>query len=368
MEWIFLILAFIYGCIIFYFYIGLNRIRNETSDLSLTVSVLVPARNEENNIISCLENLYRQSYPKQLYEVIIIDDNSTDKTSDLVQKYIQDKSNFRMIKKKIDGYQRTFKKQALKTALDSAKNEIIMTIDADTVANERWIELMTAQYKDDTGLVAGVVSFPQNDENTLFKKIQTLEFAGIVFAGVGSVGNNFPLICNGSNLSYRLRAFTEAGGYDANIHLPSGDDDLLLQNLHSKTNWRVKYSLIADTINYTRATDRLLAFINQRARWASKSLHYPNKWVFLLMLSFYIYYLSILIFGILTVSGYFPVGIYLFGFALKLTTEALVISKALKILNRKDLWIYYFPAQVFQIVYVLLVGVLGLLNKFTWRT
>jgi cellulose synthase/poly-beta-1,6-N-acetylglucosamine synthase-like glycosyltransferase len=368
MEWIFLTLAVIYGCVIFSFYIGLNRIRNQTGDSKLTVSVLVPARNEENNIISCLESLHSQSYPRELYEVIIIDDNSTDRTSDLVQEYIQDKSNFRLIKKKNDVNQCTFKKQALKSALNAVKNEIIMTIDADTVANERWIELMTAQYENDTGLVAGLVSFPRRDENTLFKKIQTLEFAGVVFAGVGSVGNNIPLICNGSNLSYRLKTFKEAGGYDANIHLPSGDDDLLLQNIHGKTNWRIKYSLIADTINYTRATDRLLAFINQRARWASKSLHYPKKWVFLLMLSFYLYYLSIPVFAILTVFGYFSVSIFLVGFVLKLTTEAFVISKALKILNRRDLWIYFFPTQVFQIIYVLLVGILGLFNKFTWRT
>ena len=368
MELTFLALAVIYGSVIFYFYIGLNRIRNKTGNSRLTVSVLVPARNEENNIISCLESLHSQSYPKELYEVIIIDDNSTDNTSDLVQEYIQDKPNFRLIRKKNEGDQRTFKKQALKSALNSVKNEIVMTIDADTVANKRWIELMTAQYEHNTGLVAGLVSFPRNNENTLFKKIQTLEFAGIVFAGVGSVGNNIPLICNGSNLSYRLKAFTEAGGYDANIHLPSGDDDLLLQNIHGKTNWRVKYSLIADTINYTRAADRFPAFINQRARWASKSLHYPKKWVFLLMLSLYLYYLSILIFGILTVSGYFPVSIFVIGIGVKLATEVFVISKALKILNRRDLWIYFFPAQVFQIIYVLLVGVLGLFNKFTWRT
>ncbi len=366
MEWIFLTLAFIYGCVIIYFYVGLNRIQTETRESRLTVSVLVPARNEENNIIKCLESLYRQTYPKDLFEVVIIDDNSTDKTHEVVREYIRDKPNYKLIRKIDDENKPTFKKQALKLALDSVRNEIVMTIDADTVANQRWIELMIAQYTNDTGLVAGVVTFPKEDEDNLFKKIQTLEFAGIVFAGVGSSGNNLPIICNGSNLSYRLKAFHDAGGYDANIHLPSGDDDLLLQNIHRKTNWKIKYSILPETINYTQSADDLHTFINQRARWASKSLHYPKKWVFLLMLSIYLYYLAIPVFGVLAIFGIFPLGIFFIGLLVKLVTEAFIISRALKIFGRRDLVKYYLPAQVFQIGYVLVVGILGLFNKFTW--
>ena len=366
MEWIFLILAFIYGFLIIYFYIGLNRIQTQTENDTFTVSVLVPARNEGNNIVACLESLHRQTYPNELFEVIIIDDNSTDNTASVVKDYLRDKSNFRLIRKRDDGSKPTFKKQALKLALDSVKTEIVMTIDADTVANQRWIELMIAQYGKDTGMVAGLVTFPGENENNLFKKIQTLEFAGIVFAGAGSAGNNMPLICNGSNLSYRLKAFQDAGGYDSNIHLPSGDDDLLLQNIHRNTNWKIKYSILPETINYTRPAENLHGFINQRARWASKSLHYPKKWVFLLMLCIYLYYLSIPVFGVLAILGIFPLGIFLVGLSVKLVTEALVISRALKILGRMDLAKYYLPAQIFQIGYVLVVGILGLFNKFTW--
>ena len=144
MEWIFLILAFIYGFLIIYFYIGLNRIQTQTENNTFTVSVLVPARNEGNNIVACLESLHRQTYPNELFEVIIIDDNSTDNTASVVQDYLRDKPNFRLIRKRDDGSEPTFKKQALKLALDSVNTDIVMTIDADTVANQRWIELMMA--------------------------------------------------------------------------------------------------------------------------------------------------------------------------------------------------------------------------------
>ncbi len=147
MEWIFLILALVYGCLIIFFYIGLNRIPTRTGENKLSVSVLVPARNEEHHIQKCLESLDRQTYPKALFEVVVIDDNSTDNTALVVQDYIRDKPNFTLIRKRDDGSERTFKKQALKLAINSVKNEIVMTIDSDTVAIPKWIELMVSQPK-----------------------------------------------------------------------------------------------------------------------------------------------------------------------------------------------------------------------------
>jgi cellulose synthase/poly-beta-1,6-N-acetylglucosamine synthase-like glycosyltransferase len=253
----------------------------------LTVTVLVPARNEEKNITHCINSLWNQTYPKEWYKVIIVDDQSTDNTAAVVEMLITDKSNFQLLRHPRHERQPTFKKQALKYVLKNVHSEIVMTIDADTAAQPSWIERMVGQYDPETGLVAGLVTFFPEYEKTIFHKIQTLEFAGIVFCGVGAVGNNNPLICNGSNLSYRLKAFQDTGGYDGNEFLPSGDDDLLLQNIHKRTPWKIKYSLSHDTINYTRSLDTLADFLNQRSRWASKSLHYPQKWLLVIMLLIY---------------------------------------------------------------------------------
>lgn len=367
MTLLFLILGSLYFLIIFYFLSGINRIYPEEFSTSLTVSVLVPARNEEDQIIQCLQSLWAQDYPKDLYKVYVVDDHSTDNTGELVEEYIRDKPNFSLLTHQKDPVRATFKKQALKFALEKVNSDIVMTIDADSVALPSWIKKMMSQYDTDTGLVAGLVTFQPGQENSLFHKIQTLEFAGIVFCGVGAMGHNNPLICNGSNLSYRMKAFKDAGGYQGNEYLPSGDDDLLLQNLHNKTSWKIKYSIDPETINYTTPVDTMSGFINQRARWASKSLHYPKKWLFLVMFAIYVYYAFITLLIPLVMMGLFPWQLYLIGLLLKMIPEALIISRGLKILGRRQLRKYFFFAQVFQIVYVLIVGFMGVFKRFNWK-
>jgi len=367
---LFILLATLYFIIMIYFLIGIYRIpmvsAAPTSSV-LQVTILVPARNEEENIIRCLESLWRQSYPRNGFKVIIIDDHSSDKTAELVEIYIRDKPNFELLRHKKDPVRSTFKKQALTFALEKVDSDIVMTIDADSVALPNWIERILSYYDSNTGMVAGLVSFISEGEQGFFQKIQTLEFAGIVFCGVGAAGHKNPLICNGSNLSYRLQTFREVGGYRGNEFLPSGDDDLLLQNIHNKTAWKIKYSLDPETINYTMPVTRFSDFINQRARWASKSLHYPKWWLFLVLLGIYLYYASFVILLPMVLLDLFPWYIYMLGLVLKMVPEALIISRALSILQRSHLRKYFLIAQPFQIIYVLIVGFLGFFKKFNWK-
>lgn len=367
MSLLFMLLGILYALLIFYFYYGLFHFSQTTAQSKLTVTVLVPARNEQDNIIHCLESLHCQTYPAESWRVLIIDDDSSDDTAERVRKFISDKPQFTLLQHARNSSQPTYKKQALKFALQQVSSDIVMTIDADTLAQPSWIEKMAGLYEDDTGLVAGVVTFPASLENTFFHKIQTLEFAGIVFCGVGAAGQKNPLICNGSNLSYRLQAFKEAGGYATNEFLPSGDDDLLLQNIQKNTSWKVKYSVNSQTINYTRPVDDWYNFINQRSRWASKSLHYPKKWLFAIMATFYIYYLLIMILFPFTLMGLFPWKFYVAGVLLKIIPEALLLWKALAVLKRRDLMKYFLPAQIFQLSYVAIVGIRGFFHRFSWK-
>jgi cellulose synthase/poly-beta-1,6-N-acetylglucosamine synthase-like glycosyltransferase len=363
----FLLLAIFYLGLLGYFLVGLYRIPLRSREQFLTVTVLVPARNEERHIARCVNSLWDQTYPKEWYTVIIIDDQSTDNTAAVVEALIKDKHNFRLLRHPGHQLQPTFKKQALKYAMKDVHSEIIMTIDADSAAQPYWIERTVGHYDPDTGLVAGLVTFFPELEKNIFHKIQTLEFAGIVFCGAGAVGNNNPLICNGSNLSYRWQAFQDAGGYDGNEFLPSGDDDLLLQNIHKRTPWKIKYSLDHETINYTRSLDHWREFLNQRARWASKSLHYPQQWLLLVMLLIYIYYLLLIILFPLALLQIIPWKLYLLGLAFKFIPEFFLVNRAVGILARKKLLIYFLPAQVFQILYVIAAGFLGFFNRFTWK-
>jgi len=352
MIWIFILTGTVYTGILLFFFQGLVRkSRTSNNPAKPFVSVLVPARNEAKHIQNCLMSLLQQTYPSHLYEVLVIDDNSTDNTCQIVENFVKEKPQFRLLIYKNDGRHPTYKKQALKFGLKEAKGEIIFTIDADSIAQKNWLE----------------ITFHPDFEKNLFHKLQTLEFAGIVFCGVGSLKNGFPIICNGSNLSYRKKAFEDAGGYDGHEHLPSGDDDLLLQNIHNKTSWKVKYSLDRETINYTVPLNSVKGFLNQRSRWASKSLHYPSKLIFLILFVIYIFYsLTFLLFP-LSMLGYLPLKLYILGILLKIFPEALIIHKGLQVLNRKDLFPLFLIAQIFQVPYILYAGFRGFFHKFSWK-
>ncbi len=367
MDVVYLVLGIYYALIILYFRVGIARIKENTRTRRMPVTVLVPARNEEKHILECLESLAQQTYPAELFRVIIIDDHSTDGTADLVEEFVRKHANFRLLRYRNSGEKPTYKKQALKYGLQFVESELVFTIDADTVAQPEWLERMVNYYDEETGMVAGLVTFRPEAEESLFDRLQTLEFAGIVFCGVGAVGNNNPLICNGSNLSYRLAAFREAGGYEGNLHIPSGDDDLLMQNIHRHTHWSIRYALDPRTINYTQPVAGIGDFLNQRARWASKALHYPSWWMFPFLFGIYLYYLLIVLSPPLALLGLLSPGMLLAALALKTVPEYLIIRKAVQVLNRKELLVYFPVAEFFHAPYILYVGLRGFFNKYSWK-
>ncbi|RMG62444.1 MAG: glycosyltransferase [Calditrichaeota bacterium] len=333
------------------------------------MSVLIPARNEALYIRSVLEGLARQTYPAELLEVLVIDDHSTDGTAEVACKFIEQRGlhHFRVLSHRADGIQPTYKKAAITFGLQYARGELILATDADCRVQPDWVASMVRHYGPRTGLVAGLITFEKRLEKGLFQKLQTLEFAGLVFAGVGAAGIGKPLICNGANLSYRRKAFDEVGGFRGHDHLPSGDDDLLMQNIHRKTDWEVRFNLDPASIVYTRPVKTLGQFYNQRARWASKGVHYPGMSTFLLLLAIYLFYLLLLGAGAGWLAGWVSGRWLAAGLALKVLPELLVVSQALAVLGRRDLLIYLPLAELAHIPYIVLMGFAGFFKLFRWK-
>ncbi len=365
-------LSLFYGAVMLCFALGVVRERRRkparNSDQPL-VTVIVPARNEAAAIHSTLESLACQTYPTSRLQILIVDDHSTDGTGEVVQRFIDRRglSHFRLLRHHRDGSRPTYKKAAITHAMQFARGEIILTVDGDCRVQPRWVESMVARYDADTGMVAGLVTFAPESVQTLFHKLQTLEFAGLVFAGVGAVGNHYPLICNGSNLSYRRAAFEEVGGFAGHDHLPSGDDDLLMQNLHRRTRWKIRYNLDPQSINYTRPMDTLKAFMHQRSRWASKSTHYPGIPTIILLAAIYLFYLLLLMLTPVTLAGLFSWKFYALALALKWVPEFLILYPGLTILGYRRLAVYFPLAQLLQVPYIVVAGCAGFFRLFKWK-
>lgn len=371
-EIMLLVFAAFYSLCMIYFFIGIWREerRNETEnrDELPRVSVIVAARNERLRIEPLLKSLAMQDYPLDRFEVFIVDDRSSDGTFEFVENYIKTHhlQQFRCLQHYPDTSP-TYKKHALMHGIASSSGEIILTTDADCFVPGIWIRSMVQRYDAKTGLVAGLVSY-EAEEGSVFERVQALEFAGLVFTGVGAIGNGTPLICNASNLSYRRAAFEAVNGFSGHEHIPSGDDDLLMQNIHERSHWKVRYNLHPTNIVKTHPVKTVADFLNQRARWASKSRDYPGSHTFFVLLAIYLFYVLLALAIPLAILDVFSWWSVLAAFLMKLGSEFLVVRHAAKSLGHSESLRLFPLAQGAQILYILIAGFAGFFKLYRWRS
>ncbi len=364
---LFIFLTYVYASKILFFYFGLFRLKEGKNRKIYSVTILVPARNEEHNISKCLDSLLKQDYPKENLEIIVIDDDSNDKTAEFVQSYRSQYSLVRLISLGSCPPGVSPKKRALQVGVEAAEGEIIFTTDADCMASPKWISQMITHFEADVGMVVGYVGFSKNSEKSFFHKIQSLEFIGLTTAGIGSVIAGDPIIANGANLAFRRATFKEVDGYRGEDHVISGDDDLLLQKIDQSTDWKIRASISPDTFISTQPVSYFYTFIKQRIRWASKCLVYQKISLVLFLLSTYLFYLLLFIsipFSLIFLFHYpYPT----IALLIKMTVDFLLIYKGTALVGRKDLRKYFLITEILQIPYILYGGFAGILAKFEWK-
>lgn len=255
----------------------------------LKVSIIIPFRNEENNICNCIDSVLKQNYNKLNYEIIAIDDHSEDHSLQKLEKYKHNKQI------KIISNLKHGKKQALLTGISNSIFDTIITLDADCLAEENWLNSMCNIYEtQDCKMLCGPILYQSN--KSLFQDLQQAESAAII--GISSTLNNInlPSTCNGANLMFNKNSFLKIGGYH-HIEIDSGDDDLLMHDFF-KSYLKVVSSLNKDCIVKTNPCKSFLEFKSQRKRWISKAKHYHystnNKIQLLVILQNIGFYISLI--------------------------------------------------------------------------
>jgi cellulose synthase/poly-beta-1,6-N-acetylglucosamine synthase-like glycosyltransferase len=362
---LFFILLVNYVHFILQIYRGLKHLdKTECADKKKSVSVIIPFRNESENIIKSLQSLRSQDYPVEHYEVIYVDDNSGDDSAIKLFSAIKE-NNIRIIRSDNTGNYRAFKKRAVAFAIDEAKGEIILTTDADCIHTTKWISTMVSLFETDTAMVAGPVEFTSS--SGLFSKIQRLEFRGLILAGAGLIGSGRPVTCSAANLAYRKDVFYEVNGFNDNLNLSSGDDELLMQKISSTGKYKISFCSDSHALVTTLYNKTINDFFSQRTRWASKGIFYNDKTLVARLVLIFLFYLSIPV--TLVTSFFIPVCLLLFTAALggKLITEYLVIKKGEKLIFKTSLLRYFFMAEIFQVVYIIIASIGGIAGNFTWK-
>jgi cellulose synthase/poly-beta-1,6-N-acetylglucosamine synthase-like glycosyltransferase len=330
------------------------------------VSVIVAARNEEQNIRTCLEGLLAQDYPAERFEVIVSDDHSTDLTKAAAMEVASRNPGIRLTFLEASAGDGSGKKPALLRAVKIARGEAILTTDADTMHSPGWLGSMAEAFRaPGTRMALGPVCL---QGESLFQKLQSLEFMGVMGLTAGSAFLGTPLMCNGANFMYEKKSFEETGGLSGNLHYPSGDDQFLLAAFRKRYGGRsVTFALRGEAVVMTRAEPSLAGFIHQRMRWVSKSKGYRDPAVIMAGALTYLLHAAILA-GML--AGLFSRPMLIAAFvcwAGKMIAEFPMVAQMAFFFGRgKDLWLYI-PAQMFQLVYVPVAGLSGLILPYRWK-
>jgi len=367
-----MVLAILYALILFGALSGLSLPTgiSSSSEIPLPrVSVIVPARNEALRILPSLESLIAQNYPAGKVEVLISDDFSEDKTREIVEDFIRDHpgQNWKLVAGDPLRPQLKGKKAAITRAVELASGSLIFTTDADTLHTPSWISAMVQGYHQ-TGarMFLGPVMF--SGHTGMFGAIQTLEFLGVMGLTAGFANLGLAIMCNGANLCYEKDAFEQAGGFQGYQGYASGDDQFLLWKIkHLYGGKAIRFSDDREAIITTLPASGVWEFFQQRFRWISKSRGYRDPLV--LAIGMISYFFQMMILGGLFLGFLSPVYLYLTGllFAFKLFVDLPLVFSMARFFGQRNVWVWYLPAQLFQVLYVTISAPLSFLIPVSWK-
>ena len=363
------ILTFIYVIIVITFIIGWHKLAAyKTTKYTPTtkVSILVAARNEANHIGKTINDLLVQDYPSSLFEIIIINDHSTDETGAIVTSFASD--GVKLINLNEEKALNSYKKKAIQTAIAQSTGDLIITTDGDCSMGINWLKTIVSFYEaHDFKMISSPVAY--FDEQNIFEKCQTLEFSYLIGLGASTIGNKKPTTCNGANLAYERKAFDEVKGFKGIDDLASGDDELLLHKVAAQYDNKIGFLKNTDAIVYTRAKPSLTDFIQQRKRWASKSTRYKNKAIVFLGLVVWLFNLSIIVNAVFALI--FPNSSFwqIFGVQLlaKLMVEMIFLYGITSFFKRKKLLVLQPLISTLHIIYIVYIGIAGNSGKYNWK-
>ena len=313
-------------------------------------SIIIPFKNEAENLQRLLNSLHHLNYPKSHFEIIMIDDHSID---DSIKKIVN-QDNIKLLKNEGSG-----KKQALQTGMAQAQYKWIVSIDADCEAPSNYLQTLNAfiLHKQPEMILGPVRYF---DAKSFLGQFQQFEFLYLQAMTMASSAYGKPFLANGANLIFKKQSFEVVGGYEGNMNIASGDDVFLLQKFVRKFPNKIYFIKSHSTIVKTQAAKSLSELIHQKIRWASKSKIKGPAVVKLTGIIMLLFHLA-LTYALLTL----PVN---YGFVIvKFLADALSLHQVNRFYRARLIWWFYPFAFAIYPLYLLWIFVWALRGTYRWK-
>lgn len=317
------------------------------------ITVVVACQNEEKNLPGLLQSLKNQSI--SAFQLILIDDNSSDNTWQIMQEAMPEFGNIKILKSNDTG-----KKKALKTGIEQADNEFIVTTDADCTPTPHWLESIAKyQKKLNPDLIIGPVAI--SPANSFFDKLQETEFLSLISSGAGAAGLNNPIMCNGANLAFRKEMWL-SNYAKIREELNSGDDVFLMHALKREKH-KISFIKSTDSIVNTNPCSSLSEFYKQRKRWASKAPHYTDLMTIFVastVLLIALLQVVLLVLGVLNISFFYG---YVLLTTSKLIVDTLFLKQTASFFGQKTTAKTVIPLAVIYPFYILATSLSGIFTS-----
>lgn len=297
-------------------------------------SVIICARNEEDNLAEFLHFIFEQDYPE--FEVVIVNDCSFDNTPDVLKELAKKYSNLKIVTIQESKNHLHGKKVALMMGIKGAKYEHLLLTNAACKPNStHWLRNMMQHFSSKTEIVLGYGAY-EKQKGFLNKIIRfetfmiALQYLSFALAGKTYMGT-------GKNLAYKKSLFFKMKGFASHYHIEAGDDDLFVNEAATKHNSEIEISIDSHTVSRVKKTFK--DWILQKARQGKTFSHYNVKSKFqltMLHLSQYLFFASLITLLILQFEPIFVLSL----FAFRLSIQILIFNGSMGLLSEKDLLIY----------------------------
>ena len=340
---------------------GLNRLKNTRRKSDFSISIVIAARDEENRILPCLQSLEKLNYPADMFEIIFVDDHSSDNTAEVIKSFSIKYKNWNIIRINEKSAQLRGKKNALQHGISQAKGEIIFTTDADCIVPPNWLKIMSGYFRPDVSMVLGYSPLIYS-KRSFFRLLQFDNlFSAIASAATAKLG--YPFTSVGRNMAYRKDIYDNVGGFLSLKKFKSGDDIHLTGRFRNNNDGKIDFCADKETFVTTHIPSTDLEVFQQQIRKNSKTFQLSG-WSIAVMLTILTYYFCLILLPIIIPSWLI---VWIILLTIKFLMEFIPLRNAAKIFNQNNLIPIIPLMQIIYPLYIIIFSIIGTFQFYHWK-